>query len=125
MMNTKLSKREFYTQTDTRKYKLEWIGFWTATILSAFYIIITPWAIVALPSCVICGIFLKKTMDKRWGVVLMVMGVISFIMIGIGLGGQGVVMIVSGWWFYRVLGNLDKAYAQYLETGVIPDLKGQ
>ena len=76
---------------------------------------------------VLCDLrdFLKKTMDKRWGVVLMVMGVISFIMIGIGLGGQGVVMIVSGWWFYRVLGNLDKAYAQYLETGVIPDLKGQ
>lgn len=125
MMNTKLSKREFYAKTSNRKYKLEWIIFWTATIINVFGIIVTPGAVVATLSCAICGIFLKKTMDKRWGVVLIVMGGISALMVGLSLMGLAVLVIISGIQFYRVYGNLDKAYARYLETGVVPDLKGQ
>lgn len=122
-MAVTLSKREFYAKTSTRKYKLEWVVFWGAAIINALCIIVSPGAIVATLSCAICGFFLNKTMDKRWGIVLLVMGVISTIMMGFTLG-MGVVMIVNGLQFYRVFEHLDKAYAQYLESGVVPDFKG-
>lgn len=123
-MNKKLSKSEFYAKASARKYKVEWIVFWGATIVNALCIIVTPAAIVATLACAVCGIFLKKTMDRRWGVVLLVMGVISFIMMGF-THGMGIVMIVNGIQFYQVFDNLDKTYARYLETGEIHDLKGQ
>ena len=126
MMNTKLSKREFYTQTDTRKYKSEWIVFWITIAVNILDIVIAPFFIVATLVTAVCGFGVKTTLDKRWGIPLIVLGVVTILlMIPEGLFAFGMPMALSGWWFYRVLGNLDKAYAQYLETGVVPNLKGQ
>lgn len=126
MMNTKLSKSEFYAQTATQKRRPEWILFWVTIAVSIICIPIGGYVVMAaILACAVCGFGIKKTLDKRLGLVMLVLGVIScLLLLPAGVFGPGMVMALSGWLFYKILGNLDKAYNQYLETGEVPDLKG-
>lgn len=124
-MDRKLSKQEFYAQVSPRKRRPEWIIFWIMMAVNIIDIVIVPFFIVVTLVAAVCGFGIKTTLDKRWGIPLIVLGAaIVLLLIPAGLFVFGMPMVLSGLQFYKVLGNLDKAYTQYLETGVLPDLKG-
>lgn len=101
--------------------------FWVMFAINVIDILLAPALfLVATLAAAVCGFGIKTTLDKRWGIPLIIMGAVSIvIMIPAGLFVLGMPMVVSGLKFYTVLENLDKAYHAYLKTGTFSDHKGQ
>lgn len=117
-----LSKKEYYAQITTKKsIKIWWI---VALIINIIGVAMGPASILGVISCIVCWAGGNASCNKWWGVALAACGAIQFILIYVIGGVMPWVMLFVGVYMYQIYDNLDKAYATYLETGEIPDLKG-
>lgn len=117
-----LSKKEYYAQVTPKKsIRIWWI---VALVINIIGVAMGPASILGVISCIVCWVGGNASCNKWWGVALAVCGAIQFILIYVIGGVMPWVMLFVGVYMYQIYDNLDKAYAAYLETGEIPDLKG-
>ena len=119
-----LSKKEYYNQVTPKKSKSLLVWWIVALAINIVGLVIGPASILGVIACLVCWFGGKAGCNKWWGIGLAVCGAVQWILIYVIGGVVPWVEIFIGIYMFQTYNNLDKAYAQYLETGVVPDLKG-
>ena len=119
-----LSKKEYYNQVTPKKSKSLLVWWIVALAINIVGLVIGPASILGVIACLVCWFGGKAGCNTWWGIGLAVCGAVQWILIYVIGGVVPWVEIFIGIYMFQTYNNLDKAYAQYLETGVVPDLKG-
>ena len=123
-MSQRLSKKEYYYAVTPKRNKLLLVLWIIADVLNLVGIALGPASVLGLIACIVCGIGVKMTFSKWWGISLLAWGVIQFGLIYVVGGVMPWATLFVGAYVFQILNNLDKSYAEYLKTGELPDTKG-
>lgn len=123
-MEHTLSKKEYYEKVTPKKSKSMLICWIIALVINVIGLLLGPASILGIIACLVCWFGGKANCNKWWGVVLSVCGAVQWILIYVIGGVVPFIEIIVGIYIYQTYNNLDKAYAEYLEKGVMPDVTG-
>ena len=123
-MNQALTKKEYYHAMNPKKNKLVW-GLWILSmVINLIGIVGGPASILGLIACIVCGFGVKSSFNKWWGMTLAIIGGVQWVLVYVIGGVVPLIEIIVGVYVFQILNNLDKAYAEYLKTGSVPDTTG-
>lgn len=123
-MEQVLSKKEYYNQVTPKKSKSLKIWWIVALVINIVGLVMGPASILGVIACLVCWFGGNASCNKWWGIALAVCGAVQLILIYVIGGVVPYVEIIIGVYMFQTYNNLDKAYAQYLETGELPDTAG-